>query len=266
MNYFDDLHFVAADILEHYSDTIDKCYTDIYTVEFILNGAMFHGIDSGAPEKINTPAVFWHHPAHRYHYGPLPPAGEWHHHWVSFRGARARRLLENGFMKLSPRGFVPVAHPLAVARIFQMLLEKTSQPLPQAQAEAVVLLEQLLCLLMEQTRGVEEPYSDRITALCDAVQDEPCRAIDFEKEARAMGLSYSHFRRLFRQRTGRPPHDYLLYCRMQSAADALKDRRRSIKEIAMDTGYEDPAQFTKLFRQKTGLSPRQFRQALPAGE
>jgi AraC-like DNA-binding protein len=39
-----------------------------------------------------------------------------------------------------------------------------------------------------------------------------------------------------------------------------------VKEIAFTAGYDDPAQFSKLFRQKIGLSPKQFRQALPAGE
>jgi len=266
MNYFNDLQFVAADILENYNEPLDRCCPDIYTVEFILSGAMLHGVDGGMPEKITRPAVFWHHPAHRYQYGPLTPEGSWQHHWVSFRGARGRRLLENGFMQLSPRGFVYVSQPLTIESIFQKILDKTSQPMPQKQAEAVVLLEQLLCLLMEQARGMDEPYSDRITTLCDTIQDHPCEGIDFEKAARAMGLSYSHFRRLFRQRTGRPPHDYLLLCRMQHAADALKDRSRSIKEVSIETGYDDPAQFSKLFRQKTGLSPRQFRQALPSGE
>jgi len=265
VNYFEDLQFVSADILKRYTRHIDKCYPDIFTVEFMLGGAMYHGVDRASPEQITRPAVFWHHPAHLYRYGPLTAGGRWHHHWVSFRGERGRRLLEEGFMNLSPRGFVYVAQPLAVAKLFEQLKERATQPIPQMHAEGVVLLEQLLCLLMEQARGGEEPWHAKIAALSSAMQQNAFVRYDFETEARKAGLSYSHFRRLFRQSIGRSPHDYLLLCRMQTAAEALKDLSRPVKEIAFAAGYDDPAQFSKLFRQKIGLSPKQFRETLPSG-
>lgn len=264
VNYFEDLQFVSADVLKRYTRHIDKCYPDIFTVEFILSGAMYHGVDRAPPEQITRPAVFWHHPAHHYRYGPLAAGGGWHHHWVSFRGERGRRLLEDGFMNLSPRGFVYAAQPLAVAKLFGQLKEKAAQPIPQMHAEGVVLLEQLLCLCMEQAHGNEEPWREKLAALSSAIQQNAFARYDFEAEARKAGLSYSHFRRLFRQTIGRSPHDYLLLCRMQAAAGQLKDLRRPIKEIAFAAGYDDPAQFSKLFRQKIGLSPKQFREALPA--
>lgn len=266
MKYFEDLHFVSADILKRYKQHIDKCYPDIFTVEFIAQGAMYHGVDQNPLEKITQPAVFWHHPDHHYRYGPLSADGGWNHHWVSFRGKRGRRILEEGFMQLSPRGFIHVAQPLAVAKLFEELKQKATQPIPRIQAEGVILLEQLLCMLMEQAWGGEDPWRKKIAALSLTIQNEAFKPYDFEKEARAMSLSYSHFRRLFRQQVGRSPHDYLLLCRMQAAAKELKDLNRPIKEIGFDAGYDDPAQFSKLFRSKIGLSPKQFREALPASD
>lgn len=264
MNYFDDLQFVAADILENYNRPLDRCCPDIYTVEFIRSGAMLHGRDGGPQDKIDQPAVFWHHPGHSYQYGPVTPTGGWQHRWISFRGERGRRLLEEGFMPLSAKGFVYVSRPLEIEQIFHQLLAKSSQPGPRELAEGIVLLEQLLCICMEQARGIEEPYRNRIDEVCAEIQGQPCHRVDFKKRSTEMGFSYSHFRRLFKQQTGLAPHDYLLHCRMQYAADALKDLRRSVKEVAIETGYEDPAQFSKLFRQKIGLSPKKFRQTLPS--
>ena len=264
MNYFDDLQFVSADVLKRYKRHLNICYSDIFTVEFMLTGSMYHGIDGASPERLTRPAVFWHHPAHRYQYGPLTAGGGWHHHWVSFRGPRARRLIEDGFMKLSPRGFMYASQPLAVTKIFEQLKQKATHPLPRAHAEGVLLLERLLYLMMEQVRFGEEPWREKITALSLDIQQNAFARYDFEKEARRAGLSYSHFRRLFRQSIGRSPHDYLLLCRMQKAAEALKEFHRPIKEIAFEAGYDDPAQFSKLFRQRIGLSPKQFREALPA--
>ncbi len=119
---------------------------------------------------------------------------------------------------------------------------------------------------MEQTRGGEDPWRKKIVAISSLVQQNAFVRYNFEKEARKAGLSYSHFRRLFRQCIGRSPHDYLLLCRMQTAAEALKEFHRPVKEIASEAGYDDHAQFSKLFRAKIGLSPKQFRETLPAGE
>jgi len=168
------------------------------------------------------------------------------------------------FVPVSPRGFVTVAQPLAVAKLFEELKRKATQPISQLHAEGVVLLEQLLCLLMEQARGGEEPWHEKISALSSVIQKNAYVRYDFEIEARKAGLSYSHFRRLFRQSMGRSPHDYLLLCRMQAAAEELKELQRPIKEIAFAAGYDDPAQFSKLFRAKIGLSPKLFRQTLPS--
>jgi len=266
MNYFDDLRFISADVLKRYKRHLDICYSDMFTVEFMLTGSMYHGVDGAPPERLTRPAVFWHHPTHRYQYGPLTAGGGWHHHWVSFRGSRGRRLLEEGFMKLAPRGFVYAAQPLAISKIFEQLKQKAAKPMPQAHAEGVLLLERLLCLLLEQARFGEEPWREKITALSTVIQQNAFGRYDFEMEARKAGLSYSHFRRLFRQCIGRSPHDYLLHCRMQAAAEALKEFHRPIKEIAFEAGYDDPAQLSKLFRQKIGLSPKQFRETLPAGQ
>jgi AraC-like DNA-binding protein len=78
-----------------------------------------------------------------------------------------------------------------------------------------------------------------------------------------MGLSYSHFRRLFRRFAGCSPHEYLLRCRMRRAARDLRDTGRQVKDVAAEAGYDDPAQFCKLFRKKIGLSPGRFRQGVP---
>jgi AraC-like DNA-binding protein len=87
--------------------------------------------------------------------------------------------------------------------------------------------------------------------------------VDFESLATNLHLSYSHFRRLFRRHIGKSPHDYLLLCKMQRAARDLQRSGRQVKDVAYEAGYDDPAQFSKLFKKKIGLSPQQFRDAMP---
>jgi AraC-like DNA-binding protein len=46
---------------------------------------------------------------------------------------------------------------------------------------------------------------------------------------------------------------------VDKAKALLWGTERSISEIAYDLGFEHPSHFTKLFKNKTGVSPREFR-------
>ncbi|MEJ0103822.1 MAG: helix-turn-helix transcriptional regulator [Bacteroidota bacterium] len=46
---------------------------------------------------------------------------------------------------------------------------------------------------------------------------------------------------------------------MDKAKTLLWSTEKSISEITYDLGFEHPSHFTKLFKNRTGVSPRQFR-------
>ncbi len=55
--------------------------------------------------------------------------------------------------------------------------------------------------------------------------------------------------------------DILAEVRFEAATKLLEDPHRKVIEIAFDLGYTDPANFTRAFRQWTGISPSDFREA-----
>ena len=69
-----------------------------------------------------------------------------------------------------------------------------------------------------------------------------------------------HLCRLFRQETGVTPHKYLTSMRLQAAASMLASdySNSSIAEIARLSGFRNPLYFSRLFRQKYGVSPTQY--------
>ena len=168
-------------------------------------------------------------------------------------------------MSLSPAGYVPVRDVQAVAALFRAVIQRIGQTGPLETGEACTLLERLLCLLMAEIRAIASPtpYANAFDILASRIREEPLTPVAFPLEAKRMGLSYSRFRRLFRVWLGRSPHDYLLFQRMQNAATALHDPSRSVKQVALEAGYDDASQFSKLFKKKIGLAPRLYRVALP---
>lgn len=77
--------------------------------------------------------------------------------------------------------------------------------------------------------------------------------------ASAANLSPFHLIRVFKAETGRTPHDYLVDLRIARARELLAGDNFTIKEIACRCGFQEPGSFSRIFRQKVGASPREYR-------
>jgi AraC-like DNA-binding protein len=73
-----------------------------------------------------------------------------------------------------------------------------------------------------------------------------------------LSLSRSRLYRLFMQHISIPPQQYLTEYRVRQAIYLLKKRKSSIKEVAKAVGIENSLYFSKLFKQVTGKSPRNY--------
>ena len=67
------------------------------------------------------------------------------------------------------------------------------------------------------------------------------------------------FRKVFKKYTGMAPGLYLIQLQIEKSKELLYDRGKSIKEIAYELNFDNNFYFSKLFKDKTGLTPAQFR-------
>ena len=75
-------------------------------------------------------------------------------------------------------------------------------------------------------------------------------------------MSPSYLGGRFKKETGMSFTDYLLQFRMGKAKGLLKNNRDlSCKEVALLVGYEDYAQFSKMFHKHEGISPKEFQKS-----
>ena len=72
-------------------------------------------------------------------------------------------------------------------------------------------------------------------------------------------LSPFHFIRMFRLRTGVPPHRYLSRLRLDSAKLLLIDGGPSLQSISDTCRFSSLSNFTRAFRRATGVTPRAYR-------
>jgi AraC-like DNA-binding protein len=77
--------------------------------------------------------------------------------------------------------------------------------------------------------------------------------------AEAMHLSANYFGDLLKNETGRNAQEHIHYFLMEQAKNLLISSEKRINEIAYDLGFEYPQSFSKLFKNKVGLSPTEYR-------
>ena len=76
-----------------------------------------------------------------------------------------------------------------------------------------------------------------------------------------IGVSGPHGAKLFKQHTGIGIREYAKTRRLLVAADKLKTTGQSVKEIAVDLGYQNPTDLRRQFKQFFHVSPNDFRTA-----
>ena len=101
----------------------------------------------------------------------------------------------------------------------------------------------------------------RIRRAQDFIRENLTDGISLKEIADAAGdVSPYHFSRLFKQATGFSPYQFLIECRVLMAQQLLRAKRGlSLGEIAFRCGFADQSAFTRCFRQRTGLTPKQYR-------
>lgn len=89
---------------------------------------------------------------------------------------------------------------------------------------------------------------------------EPIGLADLAVEA---GLSRYHFARLFRNTTGRSPHQHLTQQRLVRAHALLTGTQLPIADVALAVGFSSQSHFAEACRRTLGQSPRVVRQQGP---
>ena len=72
-------------------------------------------------------------------------------------------------------------------------------------------------------------------------------------------LSANYFGDLVKKETGKTAIEYIQDKLMDLAKEKIFDTSKSISEIAYELGFKYPAHFTRLFKQKVGMSPNEYR-------
>ncbi|WP_092149615.1 acetamidase/formamidase family protein [Bradyrhizobium sp. NFR13] len=208
----------------------------------------------------------------------LPRKGDWS---VAFqRDMRAVVLSVTSDPLHSRRASAPaiadvqIVGPGGFGDVFARMMEQAARNLETlSDAEWSAVAQSLADLLPTFTRQLAEPMADLNsgTATKAATLHRLCQTIERRlddadltpaKVAQAEGISERYLQKLF-EGTGSSFTHYLRERRLQRTWADLSnpsEAHHSISEIAFRAGFNDSAHFSRTFRHRFGLSPREFRQ------
>lgn len=96
----------------------------------------------------------------------------------------------------------------------------------------------------------------------DHVHERLGEDLSTEVLAELVGLSPSHFSRVFKQATGMCPLQFIRRERIARAQQLIRETSRSLIEVALEVGYASPSHFAQVFRRLVGVTPTEFRSTL----
>lgn len=119
----------------------------------------------------------------------------------------------------------------------------------------------VLSVLQGYSRGSSDSpdqpeFLNWITSFMSLHLSEPLTVSDMAARA---GLSSSRFSQVFRNRFGRPPHQFLMHLRIQRAQDLLHHTSLTMRDISDQCGFSDVHHFAKTFKRLSGQTPGSYR-------
>lgn len=114
---------------------------------------------------------------------------------------------------------------------------------------------------------MDEPSGDPIVAKAQHwLHNHAKENIDQTELAKKMGVSQRTLIRRFKAELDLAPLSYLQNIRIETAKQLLESTTLPIIDVTEHVGYSDISSFSRLFKQRTGLTPAAYRQRFKATE
>lgn len=233
-----------------------------YAVVYLLAGGGSFSDALGRRQSVGAGDLLLIFPEVPHEYGP-PPGGQWDEIYFVFNGRIFDEWRTAGL--IDPRE--PVWHAAPVAtwhRRFAAVCSGQQEGTPAALVE-LARLQGVLADFRTAWRSpgpLHQPVvPDWLEPVCAQLEDAD-KVPDWPRLAAAAGLSYERFRKRFAELKGVPPARYRLLRLVDQACLLLTKDERPLRAIAAQLGFCDEFHFSKVFKQRTGLSPSAYRQQM----
>lgn len=113
--------------------------------------------------------------------------------------------------------------------------------------------------LVDMRSFSNEEYVQKVI---DIIQSSYYNQIKVMEIADRLSMNRSYLSRIFKEQTGMSIKEYLIDYRLNKAKALLHKHNNTVTDAAQQTGFNDPLYFSRMFKEKYGLSPTEFRASI----
>lgn len=231
-----------------------------YQIYYITHGSGYFESASCSRTRIEPGMMFMLFPGEWHSFAPDPETG-WNDHWVGFNGSFMDDKIKAGFFTFKNCVF-KVGVDEKITNTYLEILDILSEEKKAFQQIAASLVISLIGRIhyKDLNHNNGETYITRIINQSKAIMKEDFASnTPLDQIAQSLDISYSLFRREFKNRCGISPGQYRLELRLAKAKEMLHTTNMSIADISSRLHFECIGQFSTFFKKKTGLSPLEYR-------
>lgn len=122
-----------------------------------------------------------------------------------------------------------------------------------------IFTELYLSISGDLTRDVYYNHPQWFIDTINYIESQSLSKLQISKIAETLGMSESHFYKIFREYTGTSPYQYILELRIKSAQSMLTTTDHQIKYISYTVGFNSVNHFITHFKNLTGVTPSEYR-------
>ena len=233
---------------------------DEYQLVYITQGGGYFESSSQKLTEVTAGSMFLLFPNEWHNYHPNPSSG-WEEYWIGFKGPNIDNRIKNGFFSKQK----PVFYVGVLDDIVQLYTE--GMKVAQEQNSGY---QQMMAGIVNHLLGIAYSRDKHLSFEDMKVANHINRAkiifansfqhnIKPEEVAEQIHMSYSWFRRLFKEFTGFAPAQYIQELRIQHSKELLTNTSFSIKEIAYKSGFDNPEYYCTAFKKRSGMTPLKYR-------
>lgn len=154
---------------------------------------------------------------------------------------------------------IKIVNNVRIMRAVQRIVNELKLKSQHYQYLVVMYYAELLILI---NRYMDESYlpictNDSLKKAISYIRLSYQTEITITDVADHIGISERYLRKLFAQHLNLSPLDYLNQIRINKAIELLRNTEMSVKEICFVCGFKSPQYFSRIFKQQTGVSPRE---------
>lgn len=194
----------------------------------------------------------------------------WTYSWVGFQGLKAESFLnKSGIYRQSPFFTYKTDDKLkdCLGNMISEARLNTSSELMLV-GHLYIFLSLLIRNNQQSSSHISEDQNQEkyVRKVIEFISKNYSGKISISEIASSIGLDRSYLYVIFKKFMKMSPQDFLINYRIERAVDLMKNSALTIGDISRSVGYEDPLQFSKMFKKNKGMSPNQFRNKLLQNE